>query len=221
MPKTLAVADGSFAAIQMPLAGEKANAQTNGTGAGLEELTIKPITDRLVDARTRLADAEVNVAAHRTAIMALAYYTPGMASNSRKRFAVPWEHHGYGYSSDGSIQTDMSPGDVAITSLRLVPGVIIRRIGTYVKGLGFTAMPTSLPMVELCRMSTSGYLEVLATATDPSVNTAGLNGYHGVDADDLAIMINSGYEYFIRLRNGGSAGGGTGYSYLWSFWETE
>lgn len=221
MPKTLAAADGSFAAIQVPLAGEKANAQTNGSGAGLEELTIKPITDRLIDARTRLADAEVDVAAHRTAILALASYTPGMLSTERKRFIVPWEHHELGLSFDGSITANPLVTVIATTPLRLVGGVNLRKVGTYMKGNGFTELPTYKPSVELCRMSAAGVFEVLATSTDTCPNTTAFNSYHTNEVGSLSIQTDDEYAYFLRLMNGGTGSGGTGYSYLFAYWETD
>lgn len=225
MPKTLAVADGSFAAIQMPLAGDKANAQTGGNGAGLEELTIKPITDRLVDARTRLADAEVNVADHRTAIRALASYTPGMRSTERKRFIVPWEHitsPGVRSVVDGSVSsTDMTTGTIGVASLRIVGGVVLRRVGMYVRGVGFSALPATRPKVELCRMSTGGVVEVLATTTDAAASVAAFNAYHIADIDYLSVMVNSDYQYFLRLSSGGTGTGGTQYNYLNCFVETD
>ena len=53
---------------------------------------------RATAAESALTDADTtlrtDVAAHRTAILALASYTPGMHSTERKRFIVPWEHIG-------------------------------------------------------------------------------------------------------------------------------
>lgn len=208
MPKQLAAADGSLSAIQMPLAGEKANAQSASTGAGLEELAIKPIVDRLQNTRTRLKAAEISVTDHEARLDRVNQVVPGIGF-TRKRLASVWliAHESLTTRSllnGGLMSTNTGQTQIAFLPLDLPPLTTIARIGFTLKGYGYTALPSPKPKVELVSVDPSSWtLSVLHTTTDPTSSAGQFNIWHVADADDLSVEIDDTHLFGLRLVTGG------------------
>lgn len=203
MPKTLAAADGSFAAIQFPQTGEKANAQTAPTGAGLEELFAAPVTERLVDVRERVADIEP--------FQAIAEGRLPLGVTDARYWFSHATHPASGVQVDGALGWECiaarnavgNPTDDVYIPLELVQGASIDYVYVAAKAVAnYTALPALMPAFEVIEYDpgTDTATTIINATEDTSATVAAFNAAHRWQASPSPHpVVNASRRYSLRF----------------------
>lgn len=201
MPKTLAAADGSFAAIQFPLTGEKANAQTAATGNGLEALFAEPVTERLVDVRARVADIEpfqaIAEGRFPLGVTAARYWFSHAvmpASSVNIDGSTGWMHI-------ANRNTVGNPTDDVYLPLSLTQSALIDHVYVAIFPENYTSLPALMPAFELIEYDHGANTSatIIGATVDPTASLVAFNKPHRFQANPSGININASRRYALRF----------------------